>query len=236
MPSPFAAGAADGEVADGDVPAVGGMDRPHQAVFGGESFQPDAVAADGLDQRGMAQRILCGGPAAQGSVAGYLSRSGDADIGGVEGIDQAYPAGNPFALPAHLGNRIIGEIRAAQEDRILFQAQRGVGSQRDGSDEISAGGHHHVAAAQHRAAVDSLLEGRGVFGGAVARRAEIAHIEREFSFGWGPACLRAGGLIQPSRGEALRRHLEETATWHFHGLHLSLDRFSHTASGPSGVE
>jgi hypothetical protein len=111
-----------------------------------------------------------------------------------------------------------------------------VRSQRDGPDEICARGHHHFAAAQHRAAVDGLLEGPGVFGGAVARRAEIAHLEREFSFGLGWACLRAGGAIQRNRGEALARHLEETATWHFHGLHLSLDRFSHTASGLSGVE
>ncbi len=44
-----AAGGADGEVLDDDVAAECGMERPHEVVTGGEVFEAEVGAVDGLD-------------------------------------------------------------------------------------------------------------------------------------------------------------------------------------------
>ena len=50
-----AAGGADGEVFDGDVAAERGVKGPHEVVAGGEVFEAEVGAVDGLDEGGMAE-------------------------------------------------------------------------------------------------------------------------------------------------------------------------------------
>ena len=158
---------------------VGWM-RPHQAVAGGEIFEANVVAADRLDERGMAQRILrhsAGRPSA--GLPAILPGPDDADVIGVDGVDQADASRDPLAFPADLGDGIVGEIGGAGDGGVLFETQSGVRAERDGAGEIVAGGHQDFAAAQHRAAIDGLLDRGGVFRGAVALGAEIADIQND---------------------------------------------------------
>ena len=100
-----------------DVLAVGGMNGPHQAIVGGEVLEANVIAADGLDQRGMAQRILRIRPPAQRGIPDDLAGPHDADVIGTDGVDQADAALNPLPFPADLRDRIVGESRASREWR-----------------------------------------------------------------------------------------------------------------------
>ena len=148
-------------------------------VVGGEILEANIIAADGLDQGGMAQRILGRGPAAQRGVADDLAGSDDADVVGVDRIDEAGAALDPLAFPANLRDGIVGEVGSAEDGGVLVEAQNGVRLEGDGAGEIVAGGNEHFAAAQHPAAVDRLLNGGGVFGRAVASGAEVADVESD---------------------------------------------------------
>jgi hypothetical protein len=79
-------------------------------VLGGEILEADVMAADGLDERGVAEGVLGVGPAAQGGVADDFAGPDDANVGGVKRVDEAQAALNPFAFPADLGDGIVGEI------------------------------------------------------------------------------------------------------------------------------
>ncbi len=65
---------------------------------------------DGLDERGVAQRVGCGGASADGRAAGDFSGADDGDVAGVDGVDEADVAGDPLAFPSDLGDGIVGEI------------------------------------------------------------------------------------------------------------------------------
>jgi hypothetical protein len=163
-----AAGAANRKVPDEDVLAVGGMNGPHQAVRGGEILQPDVLAAERLDQRRVAQRVLRVGASAESGVASDPAGPYYADVIGIHRVDEADPPLDPFPLPPHLHHRIVVEVRRPEDVGVLFQAENRVGPQGNGPCEIVAGGNHGFAAAQDPTAIESLLNRGGVLGRSVA--------------------------------------------------------------------
>ena len=179
MPSPLPPVLRMVRLRNTDVLAIGGVQAPHQTIVGGEILEAQIAAADGLDQRRMAERILRVRPSAECGIADDLARADDADVLRVDGVDQADVAGNPFAFPAHLRDRIIGEIGRAANGGVLFQPEGDVRTERDRAREIISRRNHHLAAAEHVAAVDGLLDGGGVLGGAIAGCAEFANVQTE---------------------------------------------------------
>ena len=91
-----------------------------------------------------------------------------------DGVDQPGAALNPFSFPTNLGNRIVRKIGRADDRGVLFQAKQGVRSKCDGAGELVACRDQDFTAVQHRAAVYGLLNGRRVFGLAVAGGSEVA--------------------------------------------------------------
>ena len=173
-----AAGTANGQVLVQQVLAIGRVQAPHGAqLLGGEIFETYIAAADRLDQRRMPQRILRIRPAADRAVARDLAGSDDAGVAGVESVDEPEMSLNPLAFPADLGDGIIGKVRRPQDVGVLFQAQNRIGAKGDGAGEIVARGNQHIAAAQHPAAVQDLLQRGGVLGFAVAFGAEVADVK-----------------------------------------------------------
>ena len=172
-----AAGAADSEAKDNNVFAVRGMDGPHALVTGGEVFEPDIVAADEFNQRRVTKWILNTGAATERRVSDNVSRAADTEVAGVDGVDESYVAGGPFALPAHLSDGVIGKVWRALKDSALVEAEQRVAAKRDSAGEVIAGGHEDLASTQDRTAIDGPLDRCGVLGGAVARCAKVADIE-----------------------------------------------------------
>src|ERR1035438_9340396 len=107
------------------------------------------------------------------------SSADDAGMSGVDGVDEGGAALNPLAFPTHLADGIIREIRAAEDGRVLVEAQERVGLEGERAREIVAGGNQHLAAAENPTAIHGLLNGGGILGDAIASGAEIAHVEGE---------------------------------------------------------
>jgi hypothetical protein len=116
-------------------------------VLGGEILEADVTAADGLDERGVAEGVLGVGPAAQGGVADDFAGADDANVIGVKRVDEAQAALNPFAFPADLGDGIVGEVGGSADDGVFVQAEKGVGPEGDSAGEVVAGGNERLAAA-----------------------------------------------------------------------------------------
>ena len=114
-----------------------------------------------------------------------LPGADDAGVGGVEGVDEGGVAGDPAAFPADLGDGVVVHVGGAGECGVGCEAEEGVGAELEGSGEIVAGGDEDFAAAEDGAAVDGLLDGDGVFGGAVAEGSVVADVEGESGFGGG---------------------------------------------------
>ena len=159
----------------------------------------------------MAQRVLLVGPASQGYVTGDFPGTGDPDIHGIEGIDQAHTSRDPLTLPTDLRDGIIGEVGAAEKGGIFLETQGRVAAQCDGSGEVVSGRHQDLAAAENGAPVDGLLEGRGVFGGAVAGSVKIPHVEPDLGVCRSVAGLRPAWIGQRSHGQTPGCTLQETA-------------------------
>jgi hypothetical protein len=126
----------------------------------------------------MTQRALRCRTTAERRIADDTARADDADIAGINRVQQTRPTGNPLALPAHLRHRIISKISRAAADGIFLQTQNGIGPQRKRSSEVGARRHLHLTSAQHPAAVQRLLEYSGVVGRAITHRPEIPYIEQ----------------------------------------------------------
>ena len=83
--------AADGEAFDQDVAAVGGMDVPDVLIGGRKILEVHAVAAQELDECGVAIAGFAGedraaGAASEPGIALDVARSNNADAGGVDGV------------------------------------------------------------------------------------------------------------------------------------------------------
>ena len=209
-----AARAADGQVLDENVVAVGWVQRPHQAIFGREVFEAHVIAANRFDQRRMAQRVLRVGSSAQRCVADDLSRPDDADVFGIDGVNQTDVPLDPFAFPANLRHRVIGEVRCSEYRGIPIETKNRVGSERNGAGEIVAGGNEHFAAAQNVTAIDGLLNGGGILCLAVASRAEVADVQGEF--GSRLRLFERGGLSQYTEAEkGNKRQTHRSPVIHF---------------------
>ena len=88
---------------------------------------------------------------------------------------------DPLALPADLGDGVVGEVGRALEDGVFFQAQGDVGCERDGAGEVGACGNDGLRRQPREAAaaVDGLLDsGGGVLGLAVGS-GRFADVEGE---------------------------------------------------------
>ena len=73
------------------------------------------------------RRGFCGrGPATQRRIADDLAGSDDADAVGVDRIDQAGAALDPFAFPANLRDGVVGEVGRAEDGGVLVEAQNRV--------------------------------------------------------------------------------------------------------------
>ena len=179
-PVPVTAGAAYGEIAYVDVLAIRGVKRPHETVFGGEILEAQIGAADGLDQGGMAQRVLVVGTTAERGIPHNPSRPDDSSMVSIHGVNQGHVPLYPFALPADLRHRIIAEIGSAEQNRVLLQTEQRIGSEGDGARKIIARRNQRFASAQRPAAVEGLLDGAGIFRPAVADGPKIADIEDEY--------------------------------------------------------
>ena len=116
----------------------------------------------------MAQWCCGAGASAERVCADDFSRADDAGIVGVVGVDESGVAGDPAAFPADLGDGVVVHVGGAGEDGVGGEAEESVGAELECSGEVVAGGDEDFAAAENGAAVDSLLEGDGVFCGAVA--------------------------------------------------------------------
>src|ERR1700691_2566142 len=117
-------------------------------MAGREIFQPDVIAADGLDEGGMAQRAFGGRTAAECRIPHDFAGSDDADMVGIDGVDQAGAARYPFSLPADLGDWIVFEIRCSYDGGIFFQTEKRIRAKREGAAEIIACGKYDFAAAE----------------------------------------------------------------------------------------
>ena len=111
-------------------------------------------------------------------------------------------AGDPAAFPADLGDGVVVHVGGAGEDGVGCEAEEGVGAELEGSGEVVAGGNEDFAAAEDGATVDGLLDGGGVFGGAVAEGAVVADVEGQVGVWRGPE-VRAwvSRVIAPGVGE-----------------------------------
>ena len=205
----IAGDAANREVLVEHVLAVGCVQAPHEALLiGGEVLEAHVATTDGLSDRGMAQRILRIGPAADFLIAGDLACTDDARVAGLQGVDQAEVSLNPLAFPSDLAHGVVGQVGRSNDVRVVFEAQDRMGAEREGAGEIVARGDHHFATAQNPAAVDGLLQRGGIFGDAVAFGSEIADVESEvdLSRGDGTRGRALGGLIRRSSADQPERH------------------------------
>src|ERR1039457_1096106 len=96
-------------------------------IVGGEIYEAKIVAVDRLNQGRVAQGVLRVGAASQRGIAGDPAGADDAGMSGVDGVDEGGAALNPLAFPTHLADGIIREIRAAEDGRVLVDAQERVG-------------------------------------------------------------------------------------------------------------
>jgi len=104
-------------------------------------------------------------------------------------------AGDPAAFPANLSDGVVVHVGGAGEDGVGCETEEGVGAELECSGEVVTGGNEDFAAAEDGAAVDGLLEGDGVFGGAVAGGSVVTHVERQSGFG-GSCGFGFGGLLR----------------------------------------
>jgi len=172
----------DHHVAEAHVAAEDRVDRPHRILPGEDLADVDVPARDQLDQRRVAVAGGAVDPRVDRRIAEDTPLAGDAEMLGILGADQADMALHELAFPAHLAERIIGQVGRAEDRRALQHAQQRVRSDRDRAGQPGPRRHHHLASAEHRAAVERLLEGERVLA-AIALRSEIAHIERDAAGG-----------------------------------------------------
>jgi len=90
-------------ILEGDVFAIGGMDRPHVVLIGKAIFHANVLAVGEFEQRGMAQLRDAVYAPDNGAVADNLASSDDADVLRIHGRDQTDESLDPAAFPAHLG-------------------------------------------------------------------------------------------------------------------------------------
>jgi len=133
-------------------------------------------------------------------------------------------AGDPAAFPADQGYGVVVHVGGAGDGGVGCETQEGAGAKLDGSGEVVAGGKEDFATAEERAAVDGLLDGLGVFGGAVAFGSVVSDVQGEVGGFWGSLGLGFGfrwrcgeGWIVDSRDdrcseEGLAGSFEEFAT------------------------
>ena len=129
----------------------------------------------------------CGGAGAttEGVCADDFAGADDAGVVGVEGKDEGGVAGDPAAFPTDLRDGVVVHVVGSGEDRVGCEAEERVRAELEGPGEVVAGGDEDLAATEDGAAVDGLLDGGGVFGGAVAEGAVVADVKSQEGFGGG---------------------------------------------------
>ncbi len=142
----------------------------------------------------MAEWGFGAGAASEGVRADDLAGADDAGVVGVEGVDEGGVAGDPATLPADLRDRVVVHVGGAGEDGVGCEAEEGAGAELDCSGEVVARGDEDFAAAEDRTTVDGLLDGGGVFGGAIAEGAIVPDVEDEGGFDGGRGLGLGSGL------------------------------------------
>src|SRR5207302_1627997 len=104
-----AADAANGEVFDGDVFAIGWMNRPHLFLCRGEAFKMHVCATYRLNNTWPARHLA----STQDRIAGYLAGTDYSDVAGFVCRDKGAMRIHPAAFPAGFDNWVIIEIGAA---------------------------------------------------------------------------------------------------------------------------
>jgi len=131
-----------------------------------------------LQQRGQTQIRRALDAALDGWAADDFSWSQYGDVFAVDRGDQRAVALDPLAFPANLRDRVGRAICDAEQARVFCKAQRNAAAQHERAGCVVAGGNQNLAAAQHRTAVDGLLQGERVDGFAVSGGVEILYVER----------------------------------------------------------
>lgn len=163
-------------------------------------FQPDIPALDELNQRRMPQRCLLTRPSAKRWIAHNLPWPDDSYAVRVNRINQRDMSLYPAPLPAYLRDRIIIEVRCAQQSCALLQPQHNVAPQSQRPGQIVPCRHQNLTPAKYTAAIDRLLERNSVVGFAVTCSPVVANIEDDLR-GIGkrlllPAALAAALLLR----------------------------------------
>ncbi len=125
----------------------------------------------------MAEGRVGAGAAAEGVCADDFSRAYYAGVGCFVGVDESGVAGDPAAFPTDLGYWVVVHVCCAGDGCAFGETEEGAGAELDGSGEVVSCGDEDFAAAEDGAAVDGLLNGSGVFGGAVAGGPVVADVE-----------------------------------------------------------
>ena len=155
--------------------AVHRMDRPHTVLLRVEVLHAHILAVVELNQRRIAVTRARLVPSPLRWAANNLSRPHDSDVLRVGRRDEAQVALRPVALPAHLRHWVVRHVRRAQQARAILNPQHHPAAQRQRARQIVPRGHHHLAAAKRRAALNRLLDRQCVLGLAIAGRAVVAH-------------------------------------------------------------
>src|SRR5262249_37225403 len=107
----IAARGPDGQIPRDEILAIGGMNRPHEALLEREVFKADSGRVDRFDDGRPARHRA----AAERQVPGDLSRAQDRNVARVPGVYQSAMTVDPAAFPADFNDRIIREIGTPQE-------------------------------------------------------------------------------------------------------------------------
>lgn len=159
---------ADGQISGEHVLAIEEMDGPEPAIAIGEILEADISAIDEFHH----QRPARIAEPADFHITRERSGTVDCDVVGILRIDQRAMALNGCAFIAHGDQRIVGRVRASDDDRVFLEIERGIASDLNAANEVMPGWDDDPAASD-RAGVESILKVGGYIRFAIAGRTEL---------------------------------------------------------------